>query len=136
MILRILAVGLQKVVVDVLHRHLSVCPVESDCLQFKHDQGSGRILRECLVNTEPDLGPGNHPARNQMGGDELLSDVVRHGKLPYLTAMRISGLLSGGSRYAEELFGSADQVLRYLGLSAVSVAAQEHGCSARDSAKV
>jgi len=44
MVLRVPAVGLQKVVVDVRYGHFGVCAVESQRLQIKHDKGSGRVL--------------------------------------------------------------------------------------------
>ncbi|MCO4253106.1 hypothetical protein NG698_18635 [Pseudarthrobacter sp. MDT3-9] len=44
MVLRVPAVGLQNVVVDVLHGQFGVCAAESQRLELKHDMGSGRVL--------------------------------------------------------------------------------------------
>ncbi len=54
-VFRVLAVVLQEVVVDVLDGHFGACAVEPQGLQLKHDQGSGRVLGQGLVNMQTDL---------------------------------------------------------------------------------
>ena len=46
----VLAVGLQQVVVDVLHRHLGTRPVQAERLQLEHDHGAGGVLGQGLVD--------------------------------------------------------------------------------------
>ena len=85
-------VGLQEVVVDVLHRDLRAHPVQVHGLQLEHDDGSGGVLGERLVDAEPDLGTRRHLPLDQVVSDQLLGDTAvsryraAHGvSLPELT---------------------------------------------------
>ena len=75
MVLRVSAVGLQRVVVDVMHGHFRSCAIESLRLQLEHDKRSGRVLGQGLVNAQADFGPRYHLPHNQVGCDEFLGDV-------------------------------------------------------------
>jgi hypothetical protein len=59
-VLRVLTVGLQQVVVDVLNGHVSARTIKSQRLQLKHDQSSRCILGEGLIDAQADLGPRCH----------------------------------------------------------------------------
>jgi hypothetical protein len=59
-VLRVLAVGLQQVVVYVLDRHLGGGSTDAECLQFEHDQCPTRIGRQRLVDEDADLVTGRH----------------------------------------------------------------------------
>ena len=89
MVLRILAVGLQQVVVDVLHGNLRARAIQSQRLQLQHDQGPGRVLGEGLVDVQADFGPRHHLPGDQVRCDEFLCDVVSHGELPYSIAVPV-----------------------------------------------
>lgn len=82
MIVRILVVFLDEVVIDVLGRQLCLDTVQTHRLEFQHHQRSGRILRECLVDSDPDLLAGDHLALHEMGPNELACDVASHTVLP------------------------------------------------------
>jgi len=73
-------VGLQDVVIDVLGRHLRVCPVEVHRLQLEHDHRAGGVLGERLVDPDTDLGAGGHLAFDDVLGDELLRNVSSHAQ--------------------------------------------------------
>jgi hypothetical protein len=56
----VLVVGLQQVVVDVLHRYFGARPVEAKGLQLEHHHRSGGVLGERLVDVQGDLVTGRH----------------------------------------------------------------------------
>ena len=66
MILGVLLVGLQQVVVDVLHAHLGAGPIEPERLQFLHHQRARRVLGQRLVDAYRDLLPRRHLAGFQV----------------------------------------------------------------------
>ena len=72
-------VGLQQVVVDVLGRELGADVIQTHRLELEHDHRAGRVLRERLVDPDPDLLTGDRLALDQVAGDQLLRDVLAHG---------------------------------------------------------
>ena len=82
MILGVFLIGLQQVVIDVLHAHLGASPIESQRLEFLHHQRPGRILRQRLIDVYSDLFARRHLPRHQVRADQLAGDVERHASLP------------------------------------------------------
>ena len=79
----VLLVGLQQVVVDVLHADLGARVIESERLELLHHQRAGRVLGQRLVDTDRDLFARCHLAGFQVRFDQLVSDIERHrGVLP------------------------------------------------------
>ncbi len=82
MVLGVLLVGLQQVVVDVLHAHLGAGAIEPERLQLLHHQRARRVLGQRLVDVESDFFARRHLAGFQVGLDQLASDVERrHGEV-------------------------------------------------------
>ena len=77
-VLRVLLIGLEQVVVDVLHRQIRADPVEAERFELEHDQGACRILGESLVDPDPEFASGSELPGLQMRSDELLSNVLSH----------------------------------------------------------
>lgn len=71
-------VGLQEIVIHVLHRDLGTHPVQAERLQFQHDHGSGGVLGQRLIDAQPDLRARPHLPLNQMWPDQLLRNVAPH----------------------------------------------------------
>ena len=78
-VVRVAVVGLEQVVVDVLRGQLGADVVEPHRLELEHDHRPGRVLRERLVDPDPDLPPGDSLTLDEMAGDQLLRDVLAHG---------------------------------------------------------
>ena len=66
MILGVLLVGLQQVVVDVLHADLGARPIQSERFQLLHHQRARRVLGQRLVDANRDLLPRRHLAGLQV----------------------------------------------------------------------
>ena len=79
----ILGVFLNQVVIDVLHRQLGADPIQLHRFEFEHHQSARRVLRQGLVDPQPDFAPGRHFPFEQMGFNQLASDVLRHGCAPF-----------------------------------------------------
>ena len=87
MIIRILEVGLQQVVIDVLRRNLGAHAAHLHRLEFLHHQCAGGILRQGLVDPDRDALAGNRLAFDEMGFDELAGEIeLGHGWLPRVPA--------------------------------------------------
>jgi hypothetical protein len=82
-ILGIFLIGLQQVVIDVVHAHLGPSAVESERLQFLHPQRARRILRQRLIDTYRDLLARCHFTRHQMRADQLVCGLERHNPSPH-----------------------------------------------------
>src|SRR5690606_24731604 len=80
-VVRVLVVGLQQVVVDVLDGALGPSAVELQRLQLQHHHGAGGVLGQRLVDPQRDLLPRRHLAVHEVGLDQLLRDVAWHGYL-------------------------------------------------------
>ncbi|MNZ68343.1 hypothetical protein D3C78_866080 [compost metagenome] len=78
----VLEVGLQQVVVDVLHRDLGPGALEAHRLEFEHHHGAGGVLGEGLVDFQGDRFTLAHRSFEQVRGDQFLGDVLRHGTSP------------------------------------------------------
>jgi hypothetical protein len=65
-VLRVLLIGLQQVVIDVLHGQVRADSVEAERLELEHDQGARRILCECLVDPDPEFVAGGELPGFQM----------------------------------------------------------------------
>src|SRR5699024_609531 len=74
----VLAAGLKQIVVHVLDRHFGLCALQAQCLQLQHHHRARGVLGERLVDSQGDFGAGRHLAGHQMGGNELLRNVVSH----------------------------------------------------------
>jgi hypothetical protein len=81
-VVRILVVLLDEVVIHTLGRQLCLDTVETHRLELQHHQCSGHVLRERLVDADPDLPTGDHFAVNEMGLNQLARDVASHTVLP------------------------------------------------------
>ena len=75
-VLGVLAVGLEQVVVDVLHRNLGARPVQAHRLELQHHHRAGGVLGEGLVDVQPDLLARGPLAGHQVGLDQLLRNVL------------------------------------------------------------
>jgi hypothetical protein len=76
-VVHVFVIGLQQVVIDVLHGDLGPGFSQAEGFQFKHDQGARGVLLENLIDLQADLDAGLHLARDEMFADELLADVLR-----------------------------------------------------------
>jgi len=65
-VLRVLLIGLQQVVIDVLHGQFRADAVEAERLELEHDQGARRILGESLVDPDPEFVSGSELPGLQM----------------------------------------------------------------------
>ena len=74
----ILVIGLNQVMVHILHRDLCPRPLQAHGFQFQHHQCPGCILGQSLVNTDTDHLPGNHLAFQEMGFDQFLRNIECH----------------------------------------------------------
>ena len=54
-VVRVLEVGLQQVVIDILRRHLRLNPVQAQRLELEHHHGAGGVLGQGLVDLQSDL---------------------------------------------------------------------------------
>jgi hypothetical protein len=80
-VVRVLVIRLNQIVVDILHRHLGLDAVEIHRLQLEHDQRTRGVLRQRLIDPDPDLAPGRHLARDEVGLDELVGYGLGHGSI-------------------------------------------------------
>ena len=84
-----LKVGLEQVVIDVLGRELGPDARRLHGLEFQHHHRAGRILRQRLIDRQPDLLPGSSGLRPD-GCDQLVCEVLAH-ILPLLPFSRSIG---------------------------------------------
>jgi hypothetical protein len=70
-------IRLQQIVIDVLDRYFGTYPVDTHGFELEHDQCTGRVLRQRLVDAQRNLLVSPHRTGNAVGGEELLSHV--HG---------------------------------------------------------
>lgn len=82
MVLRVLLIGLEQVVIDVLHRGVRADPVQPQGFELESDKSSRCILCQRLIDTDPDLVSRRHRPGFQMGTDELLGDIFSHRQPP------------------------------------------------------
>ena len=75
MIIGVLKVHLQQVVIDVLNRDFRIHAVQRHRLQLQHHQRAGGVLRQSLINLQPDLFAGLHVTVHQMRGDQFLRNI-------------------------------------------------------------
>lgn len=85
-------VGLQQIVIHVLHRHLRAGAVQAERLQFQHHHGAGRILSELLVDPHPDLTARSHLTGRAEFGDARAHSILENGQLPRLSDQTIGRL--------------------------------------------
>src|SRR5512135_170234 len=84
-IIGVLIVGLEKIVVYILHRDLCLHPVNSQSLEFQQGHGPGGILQQRVVTPDPNLGTRDKSPFHQMGFQNLMGKVLRHALLyPHL----------------------------------------------------
>src|SRR5262249_47717504 len=79
-------------------RQLGVHPVEVHRLELKHDDRAGGVLRQGLVDPDPNLGAGGHLPVDDVFGDELLRNVSSHGPRGILALPRL--MTSTADRFA------------------------------------
>ena len=65
-IVRVAVVGLQQVVVNVLRGQFSFDLAKPHGLQLEHNQGTGCILGQRLIDVQPDFLAGLHRSRHQV----------------------------------------------------------------------
>jgi hypothetical protein len=103
-VLRVLTVGLQQVVVDVLHGYFGARTIKSQRLQLKHDESSRCILGEGLIDAQTNLGPRRHLPTEQVRGNKFLSNVICHREPPCSNAVeKIPKSQSGCEKYRSNL---------------------------------
>ena len=76
-------VRLQQVVVDVLRRDLRADLRDAELLELEHHHRPGGVLRERLVDPQPDLAPGGQLALEQVRSDQLVGDAATHRTRSY-----------------------------------------------------
>ena len=77
MIIGIPEIGLQKIVIDILNCRFNFDMIDIHRLQLKHDQRSGGILLEDLVNPQAYFASGIHLSGEEMGFNEFMGYI--HG---------------------------------------------------------
>ena len=77
MIIGIAKIGLQQLVIDVAHRQLGAHARHAHGLELQVTQCAKGILRQGLIDAQRDLRPRRHVAADQVGFDELVSQI--HG---------------------------------------------------------
>src|SRR5687767_7550991 len=68
-IVGVLEIGLDQVVVHVLNRDLRPGTSQPHRFQFEHHQGASSILRQSLIDANPDHFTGNHLSFDEMAFD-------------------------------------------------------------------
>jgi hypothetical protein len=66
-IIGVFVIGLEKVVVHILYRELCLNTVYSQGLEFQQSHGPRGILKQGVINPDPNLGAREKPAFDQMG---------------------------------------------------------------------
>jgi hypothetical protein len=66
-VIGILVIGLEKVVVHILYRELCLYPVDSQGLELQQGHGPRGILKQGVINPDPNLSALDEPALHQMG---------------------------------------------------------------------
>ena len=74
-VVMVLEVRLQGVVVHVADGDLRLDPRDADRLELQVGHGSGRVLRQGLVNADPELGVLRGIALDEVRGKNLLYDI-------------------------------------------------------------
>ena len=69
---------LQGVVVDIGDGKLRLDARDADGLKLQIGHRAGGVLRECLVDAQPDFAAGPHLPLNKVGGDDFLSKCLSH----------------------------------------------------------
>jgi hypothetical protein len=77
-VLRVPRVELVNLVVRVRDDGLGLDPVEAHRFELEPRHGAVRVGEEHLVHPEADLLAGQGLARDQVAGDELLDEALRH----------------------------------------------------------
>ena len=82
--------------IDVLDADLGLDPIEAHRLEFQHDQCTGRVLRQCLVDTDPNFLAGLHLTVHQMRLNQLLSNIQAHDRTPIVPVTFLVNLTGRG----------------------------------------
>ena len=77
MVLRILLVGLEQVVVDVLGAEFGVDTFQPKGFKLLHHQGAGRVLGQRLIYPQRNLLAGTHHPIDEVRSDQLGGEVLR-----------------------------------------------------------
>ena len=78
MVVRIAEIRLDHVVVDVGHRTLGAHAGQTHGLEFEPHHRTRGILGQSLIDLDGDLLSGDHVARDQVIGDDLVCQRLRH----------------------------------------------------------
>ena len=84
MIVGILIIGLQQIMIDVLHRQLGLDPFHPHGFQLQHHQGSRGVLGQGLIDAERDFGARLQTGfreksafhRDALPGDQMVPDQL------------------------------------------------------------
>ena len=96
MIIGVAEISLQQLVIDVAHRQLGAHARHAHGLELQITQRSEGILGQGLIDAQRNLGPRGHIAADQVGFDELMSEV--HGIDSQLWAKTLRQSISHCSR--------------------------------------
>src|SRR6266540_1245906 len=78
MVVGILAVGLEKVVVDILRRQFHLDPGNLHCYEFQHRHSAGSILEERMVDFYSNLPAGDKLTFDKVGLKDLRREIFGH----------------------------------------------------------
>ncbi|MER6919393.1 hypothetical protein ABT314_10240 [Streptomyces spiralis] len=91
-------VGLEEVVVNVLHRDVNCHTIGAHRLEFQHHQRTQGVLQQGLMGAQSDFTTRLHRSADQVFGDEFAREALRrHDGMPFRTQRWWTAEVGGAS---------------------------------------